>query len=392
MGGSRFVAVSIGVTLAACLPVLGPIAGCEQAAPAPPPSPAVTVASPEERDVARHHDFTGTLQAIEFVEIRARVEGYLQTIAFKDSDYVKTGDPLFVIDPAPFQAALDAAEADLARKHASMKQVEWDLERVQELYDQEAANLKELHDATTAWHMARADVKAAEAVVVRAELELSYTDIRSPIDGRLSRAYVDIGNLVGAGERTLLTTVMKMDEMYVYFNVPETFLIERLAARQREERRKPQVNFSIGLIGADGYPHEGQLNYLDNTVDPDTGTITVRGVVPNDEELLFPGAFARVRIEGQIQKNAVLVSERAIGTDLGGKYLLVVTDDNIVEHRPVKLGQLVEGMRVIEEGLGPDELYIINGLQRARPGLPVTPQREEEPGTAEAPRRNAPDS
>jgi RND family efflux transporter MFP subunit len=372
--------------------VLGPVAGCEQAAPAQPPGPAVTVASPEVRDVARNHDFTGTLEAIEFVEIRARVEGYLQTVAFEDSDDVETGDPLFVIDPAPFQAALDAVEADLARKHATMKQVEWDLGRVQELYDKEAANLKELHYATTAWHMAGADVKAAEAAVVKAELDLSYTDIRSPIDGRLSRTFVDAGNLVGAGEKTLLTTVVKMDEMYVYFNIPETFLIERLAARQPGDRRRPYVNFSIGLVGEEGYPHEGQLNYLDNTVDPDTGTITVRGVVSNDDELLFPGAFARVRVEGKIQENAVLVSEQAIGTDLGGKYLLVVTDENIVEHRPVKLGQLVEGMRVIEEGLGPDEVYIVNGLQRARPGLPVTPQREDAPATPQAPLAESPDS
>ncbi len=152
------------------------------------------------------------------------------------------------------------------------------------------------------------------------------------------------------------------------------------------------MDFAVSLAGEEGYPHEGRLNYLDNTVDPDTGTITIRGVVPNDEELLFPGAFARERIEGQIRENAVLVSERAIGTDLGGKYVLVVTEDSIVEHRPVKIGQLVEGMRVIEEGLGSDELYIINGLQRARPGLPVTPQREEEPGTEQAPLRDAPDS
>ncbi|MHC4964387.1 MAG: efflux RND transporter periplasmic adaptor subunit [Planctomycetota bacterium] len=228
--------------------------------------------------------------------------------------------------------------------------------------------------------MTTADVKAAQARVDSARLDLGYTDIRSPIDGRVSRNYVDVGNLVGAGERTLLTTVVKMDELYCYFNVPERLVLERMAARDVERRRDPDRPFFIGLAHETGFPHEGRLDYIDNTVDTATGTITVRGIVPNDDELLFPGAFVRVRVPGGVRKDAVLVDERAIGTDLGGKYVLVVVEDNIVKHRRVTLGQLEEGMRVIEEGLGPDERYIVTGLQRARPGLPVTPKTAEETG------------
>jgi RND family efflux transporter MFP subunit len=340
----------------------------------------VTVALPQQRDTVINADFTGSLEAIESVKIQARVEGYLQSILFDASAEVEAGQPLFVIDPAPFQAALEAAEADLALRQANRDQARWDLERTEELAERQASNPKEVLDARTKVAMTEADVKAAQAKVDTARLDLGYTDIRSPIDGRVSRNYVDVGNLVGAGERTLLTTVVKMDELYCYFNVPERLVLERMAARDVERRRDPDRPFFIGLAHETGFPHEGRLDYIDNTVDTATGTITVRGIVPNDDELLFPGAFVRVRVPGGVRKDAVLVDERAIGTDLGGKYVLVVVEDNIVKHRRVTLGQLEEGMRVIEEGLGPDERYIVTGLQRARPGLPVTPKTAEETG------------
>jgi RND family efflux transporter MFP subunit len=355
------------------------LGGCDRQTPAAaPPAPEVTVALPQQRDTVINADFTGSLEAIESVEIRARVEGYLQSIAFKASAEVETGQPLFVIDPAPFQAALVAAEADLALRRANRDQARWDLERTEELAERQASNPKEVLDARTKLAMTSADVMAAQARVDTARLDLGYTDIRSPIAGRVSRNYVDVGNLVGAGERTLLTTVVKMDELYCYFNVPERLVLERLAKRAVGQRRDPDQEFFVGLVSEQGFPHEGRLDYIDNTVDRATGTIKVRGIVPNDDELLFPGAFVRVRIPGGVTKDAVLVDERAIGTDLGGKYVLVVGGDNIVEHRRVTLGQLDEGMRVIEEGLGPDERYIVTGLQRARPGLPVTPQTAQD--------------
>ncbi|MHC4429582.1 MAG: efflux RND transporter periplasmic adaptor subunit [Planctomycetota bacterium] len=357
------------------------LTACDRQTPAAaPPAPEVTVALPLQRDTVLNADFTGSLEAIESVEVRARVEGYLKSIKFEASADVEAGQALFVIDPAPFVAALDAAEADLALRQANRDQARWDLERTEELAARQASNPKEVLDARTKLAMTSADVMAAQARVDKARLDLGYTDIRSPIDGRVSRNYVDVGNLVGAAERTLLTTVVKMDELYCYFNVPERLVLDRLAQRAVGERRDPNQGFFIGLAHETGFPHEGRLDYVDNTVDTATGTITVRGVVPNDDELLFPGAFVRVRIPGGVKPDAVLVDERAIGTDLGGKYVLVVVKDNIVEHRRVTLGQLDEGMRVIEEGLGPDERYIVTGLQRARPGLPVTPRTAEETG------------
>jgi RND family efflux transporter MFP subunit len=355
------------------------LAACDRQTPvAAPPAPEVTVALPVQRDIVENADFTGSLEAIESVEIRARVEGYLQRILFDASADVEADQPLFVIDPAPFEAALQAAEADLALRQANRDQARWDLERTEELAARQASNPKEVLDARTKLAMTQADVMAAQARVDKAKLDLGYTDIRSPIDGRVSRNFKDVGNLVGAGERTLLTTVVKMDELYCYFNVPERLVLERMAAREVERRRDPDRPFFIGLAHETGFPHQGRLDYIDNTVDTATGTITVRGIVPNDEQLLVPGAFVRVRVPGYLEQDAVLVDERAIGTDLGGKYVLVVGGDNIVEHRRVKLGQLDEGMRVIVEGLGPDERYIITGLQRARPGLPVTPKTAED--------------
>ena len=358
------------------------LAGCEESAPAAPPPPEVTVARPIQKAVAPHFDFTGSLKAIEFVEIRARVKGYLQEIKFEDSADVRKGDELFLIDPAPYRTALDAAEAELSSARAALEQAKWDYERVLELQERGAANPKEVQDRTTARDLAQAAVSAAQAQVQLATLDLSYTDIRSPIDGRVSRRFVDVGNLVGAGEATLLTTVVRTDKVYAYFNVPERLLLERLAERAVEGRRDPDVRFWVGLMSEEGYPHEGELDYIDNTVDPDTGTLSVRGVLSNDQGLLFPGAFVRVRFMGNVREDVVLVQERAIGTDLGGKYLLVVGGDNVVEHRPVVIGQLDEGVRVIEEGIGPNERYIVNGLQRARPGLPVTPQMEQSAETA----------
>jgi RND family efflux transporter MFP subunit len=361
---------------ALCLASAALAGGCEKVAPAEPPPPQVTVALPVVADVTVNYDFTGNLAAIESVEVRARVEGFLQTISFVPSADVKQGDPLFTIDPASFRAALDAAEAELAANRATLQQAQWDLERMEELAARQATTPKEVQDARTAVALADASVQSAQARVDRATLDLGYTDIRAPIDGRVGRNLVDAGNLVGAGERTLLTTVVKMDELYVYFRLPERLLLERLAERSAEERREPDLTFFVGAGNEEGFPHEGVLDYIDNTVDPATGTISLRGIVPNHEDLLFPGAFVRVRIPGVLLEGAVLVSEAAIGTDLGGKYVLVVGDDNKVEHRRVTLGQLHDGMRVIEQGLSPDERYIVTGLQRARPGLPVTPVTE----------------
>ena len=226
---------------------------------------------------------------------------------------------------------------------------------------------------------ADASLLGSKAALEQAELDVSYTEVRSPIRGVVSRRLVDIGNLVGSGENTLLTTVAQMDPIYVYFDVSERLILEMFNEQGRTfERRstspEEQVPAFLGLANENGWPHEGRLDYVDNTVDANTGTIQVRGVFPNSKNVLFPGLFARIRVPTLLQEDALLVSERAIGTDLGGKYLLIVGEGDMVELRHVELGRLEDGMRVIVSGLEAGERYIINGLQRARPGLPVSPK------------------
>ncbi len=357
----------------------GSLAGCDRdvvqaAAPRP---PAVTVATPLRMDAELWQEFTGTTAAMQTAEIRARVEGYLLEQRFEDSDDVVAGQILFIIDPSLYQAEVDRTVAVLSQRQAQFAQAEWDLQQVQQLAARGASTAKEVQDRTTDRALADAAVKSAQAAVQKAELDLGYTKVRSPIAGRIGRNLVDVGNLVGAGERTLLTTVMQMKPMQVYFNISERLLMQRLEEVSQERRRRLDTPFWVRLAHEEGYPHEGILDYIDNTVDEATGTLEVRGVLPNDDGLLFPGAFVRVRLSAGTRENAVLVSERALGTDLAGKYVLVVVGEaNLVEQRPVTIGALIDGMRVVEEGLAGDERYIVNGLQRARPGLPVNPKMQ----------------
>ncbi|NOZ20895.1 MAG: efflux RND transporter periplasmic adaptor subunit [Planctomycetes bacterium] len=359
----------------AMLSALVILGGCGRppATEAPPP-PEVTVARPIRKDIVTYDEFTGRTAAIESVEVRARVRGFLQSIKFKESAEVKKGDLLFVIDPSEFEAQRDKAKAQLASCEAELVKAQMDLDRAKYSAKQGVASKQDLTDSTAARDMAKAAVKSAQAALREAELQLGYTQIHSPIDGRAGRAIVTVGNLVGASENTLLTTVVKMNPIYVYFDVSENLLLRALEKRPMRERRDPDQIAFLGLSHQKDFPFKGELDYIDNTVDPTTGTIEVRGLFPNDKEKLFPGLFARVRVPWETVKNAVLVKECAIGSDLGGKYVLTVNDKNVVEHRPVEVGSQVGDMRVIKSGLRPEERYIVEGLQRARPGLPVTPK------------------
>ena len=367
------------------------LSGCETPELPKPQPPKVTIAKPLQKDVVDYSDFTGITRSTDSVEIRARVQGILQTADFTAGTIVEKDALLFTIEPEPFQARLDAAKAALSKTEAALKLAEANLERAETLVASKAVSKEEYQTKIAQRDAAAAQILADKADIEQASIDLSYTKIHSPIRGKVGRKLVDPGNLVGGVEKTLLTTVVSLDPMYVYFDVSEPIVLEYLKWKRETKLPDAQKKIYLGLANEEGYPHEGELNYLDNQVDPATGTALIRGIFPNAKGFLYPGLYVRIRIPGQTQKDAILVKEEAIGTDLAGKFVLVVDKDNIVEQRQVELGTLVDGMRVIRKGLSADEKYIVKGIQRARPGLPVEPQMQEPATTAEPPSKNEPE-
>jgi RND family efflux transporter MFP subunit len=371
-----------------------PLFGCKGASPplAATPPPAVSVAPPLEREVLDSDEYTGHIAAVEEVEVRSRVRGYLVKVNFTEGAEVKQGDVLFEIDPRPFQADLDAAKGKVAQWEAKLARAEADVTRYQRLLPKGAASQKDLDQAVADRGEARAAIQSARAEVERAALDVEFAKVTAPIGGRVSRANVTKGNLISGTETTPLTTIVSMHPIYVYFNIDERALLQyqQAARKQAGGSQQPanvkdaKIPVSLGLAGEAGFPHEGVIDFANNQVDSQTGTIQVRGVFANANRTLTPGLFARVRVPVGDKYQAMLVPERAIGTDQGQKYLLAVNDKNVVEYRAVKLGRLFDNLRVIQEGVKPGDLVIVNGIQRARPGLTVTPQRTEgaTPGTA----------
>ena len=396
---------------AAAVAVTG-LSACGSGEAQGPMAPPVTVARPIIRDVAGHADFTGTTRATAEAEVRARVAGRLEEIRFKPSTFVEQGQVLFVIEQTAYQAALDEARASLAAMNAELALSKSDLERIQIARETDAVSEQDLDRAVARRDKAIAQVSGAEADLANAELNFSYTTVEAPIAGQVSRHQVDAGNLVGSGENTLLTTVRRMNPIWVYFEVPEIrvlsllkLLSEQAAGAGRrgnapdalgnrvldeedldrdlvemtEEEIEQPVRILVGLADEDGFPHEGRIDFIDNTVNPQTGTIQMRAVVPNGDMVLFPGLFVRVRAVGGETRDAVLVEEMALGSDIGGKYVLVVGEGNVVEQRYVQPGALqLDSTIVVEAGLDGSETYIVDGLLRARPGLPVTPMTREQ--------------
>jgi RND family efflux transporter MFP subunit len=341
-----------------------------------PTPPEVTVSTPQVRDVTVYEEFVGTTEAYQSVNIRARVQGFLDRMAFEPSSFVRKGQLLFVIEPEPYQALFDRAEAGIKAAEAGLRRAESDLERLEQAVETNAVSQQEVTRARAERDQASAALLETQAALTTAEIQLNYTMVRSPIDGLVSRNYVDIGNLVGAGEATLLTTVRRIDPIFAYFEVSERFVAQQLEKRGGHQNPETTDDMPATLLLEEtGLEVEGRLDTLENTVDPATGTIRIRGVFPNKDARIFPGFFIRVRLPGELLENALLVEETALGTDLGGRYVLVVGDGNVVERRYIEPGPLQkDGSRVVLEGLEPGERYITVGLQRARPGMPVTPK------------------
>ncbi len=347
-----------------------------------PPPPSVTVSKPVQRAVTDYLEFTGNTQAVQLVEIRARVQGFLQSVHFEAATDVKKDDLLYVIDPRPFKAQVNKAQADLSRKLAERELARENYKRIQTLYKQKATPKAEFVKAKADRDTSQADVAAARAVLEEAKLNLSYTEVRAPISGRVGRNMVSVGNLVGAGENTHLTTLVQYDPIWAYFSLNERDLLylrkqyqeQHPDANENEER----VEIYLGLANETGYPHEGQIDFVDQGVDPDTGTFLLRGSFANPQpHTILPGMFVRIRAPLDTQESALLVSERALGADQRGRYVLVVNGENVVEYRSVQVGVSIDRMRVIEKGIEPDDWIVVKGLLRARPGSTVNPQREE---------------
>lgn len=392
----------IALALFSIIVSIGLLAGCGQEnAYVEPPPPQVTVAKPLQQTVIDYLEFTGTTAAVERVEVRARVKGFLESMHFEPGTQVDKGDLLFVIDPKPFQAKLDAAEAELASAEAGLAKAESDFLRLSEAGKRGAVTERDVVAAAADRDVATAAVAAAEAALTDAKLELGYTQVTAPISGRVSRNQVDVGNLVGDGEATLLTTVTQNDPIYAYFNLNERDLLRVLQLYRENvevgtidlDTEPPGTNIPLylELANEQGFPHRGELNFAESGVDPDTGTLQLRGVFPNpaDPPVILPGLFTRIRLPLEQQQDALLVSERALGFDQGGSYLLTVNDQNVVEQKSIVLDQLIDGLRVVSTGLEPDDWVVINGVQRARPGAKVNPQRTEMP-TLDAPETATP--
>jgi RND family efflux transporter MFP subunit len=335
------------------------------------PPPAVTVAAVERRTITEWDEFTGRLEAVDSVEVRPRVSGYVQRIAFVQGAEVRKGDLLFQIDPRPYRVALARAEGELAQARSAAALAARTEKRSRPLAATEAISREEYDNRNTGAQRGAAAVRTAQAAVDAARLDLGWTQVRSPIRGRVGRAEVTVGNLVQAGSPTRLTTVVSQDPIYVIFDADErSYLKYSAGARGNARRRRTRVH--LGLASETGFPHEGYVDFVDNQLDPRTGTVRTRAVFSNGDRIFTPGLFARLRLEGSTRYQAVVVSDRAIGTDLDKKFVLVLAPDSTVEYRPVTLGPLVDLYRVVPSGLQPGEKVVVNGLQHVRPGMKVT--------------------
>ncbi len=354
------------------------LAGCVAQAGSPPPAPPqVTVATAIEVNLDEFDEFTGRLQAVDVVEVRPRVAGLLQRVAFREGTEVRRGDVLFTIDPRPYRAELDRARAELNRVKSRAQLAHSEVERSRILVEKQAISREEFDVRVNAEREVAAAISGAEAAVQTAALNLEFTEVRAPIAGRISRAEVTEGNLVQAGapSATLLTTIVSLDSMFVYFDADErAFLKYGVNGRGDARQNLRSGKFSVRMALADdaGFSHTGRLDFVDNQLDPATGTIRARAIFSNAARGYAPGLFARVRLMSGTQRPVVLVRDAAIGTDQDRKYVLVLKQDKTVEYRVVQPGRITDGLRIVTSGLAAGEQIVVNGLQRVRPGSAVT--------------------
>jgi RND family efflux transporter MFP subunit len=337
------------------------------------------VAEAIDREITEWDEFTGRLEAVDRVQVRPRVSGYVSAVHFTEGALVRAGQLLFAIDPRPFQAEVDRLRAELARARATVHRATSELERAGRLRTENAMSREE-HDRRAAFaEESSAQVAAVEATLRAAELNLEFTSVTSPIAGRVGRALITEGNLVstGPGEATVLTTVVSTDPIYAYFDADEQIFLRYQAAARRERRglsHDSKLPIRMALSNDDGFPREGRMDFLDNHVDPQTGTIRGRATFRNADASLTPGLFVRLRLAGGGSYRGVLIQDRAVGTDLEKKFVLTVGEDQTIEYRAVTLGPLIDGLRVVRTGLQPRETIVVNGLQRVRPGAKVSPR------------------
>jgi RND family efflux transporter MFP subunit len=357
------------------------LAGCarnEAATVSAPPAPQVSVAEVLKRPVTEFDEFTGRFVAVERVEVRPRVSGYISSVSLTPGREVKKGDLLFTIDARPYEAALKGAKAELARARTQLALARTERERAVKLLEQHAISQEEFDARASGTEQNEANVEAASAALDTAALNLSWTRVESPIDGLVSREEVTAGNLVSPGQ-TLLTTVVSVDKIYVEFESDEQVYLKYAAltrSGERDNARSSNLPVWVGLADEKGTPHEGQMVFLDNALDAQTGTIRARALLDNRDRRFTPGLFARVKLEGSAKYEALLINDSAVGTDQSVRYVFAVGPDNKVEYRAVKLGPVIDdGLRVVRDGLKPGELVVVNGLQRVRPGVTIAPQK-----------------
>ena len=371
------VAISRGIfAVLAC----GALSACEQNSFVPPPPPKVEVGLPAQKTITRYLEATGNTAPIKNVDLVARVQGVLQAINYQDGTQVKQGTVLFIIEPETYKLKLEQAQAAEAGAQASLKQAEADFRRQSDLVQRQAVSQATLDTSTSARDNAQANLQQAQVNNKIAAVNYGYTNVVAPFDGIVSAHLVSVGELVGASSPTQLATIVALDPIYVNFNVNEQDVL-----RIREEARRRGMTASdltslpieVELQTETGYPHKGKLDYASPTINQSTGTLPVRGILPNADRVLLPGYYVRVRIPVEQDQAALLVPDVALGSDQAGRYVLIVNGDNVVEQRKVKTGPLDSGLRVIESGLKPDDRVVIAGLLRAIPGQKVEPQLQK---------------